>query len=848
MKKFLLLAFLFATPALAQYTTPSGGFDTYHGLASTTCTHGTATAFSLATVNVSGHTNKVLCDFSGHVFYLKSFFTFDNNIPGGGDENGSTFTYAHYVGAKYPSQQSWADSSIARFLTWGYTGLAPGRATSVTNPWTTANPVPYIAGSDISTYSVANPQGFSTTCLAHNLSTSLKTTGFGGQTTGVLVDYISPCWGSWYLTFLNNDNAFTVGSQSTAMKHFLIAVSDTDSDNSHCFGAGPDFVPANGNYDFRCGIMGLYLPPEQFADSSNSQIYTDPTIYLKKTFHDNVMSLRSTIAAVNTAYGSSYTTDLTSGNCFGPLQPSWLCPSPGAALSLGTGTGTALSFTGTTANTTVSEFSVYIANVSTLVAGDMGDANGTIYGKTTLQASLTAAVTNGSPTVTCSSCTSFNTSGAWNGAKILLGGVQYTISTVGSTSSLTLTGNYAAATGTTPMLFNFVKYTTGVISVMFASGQAPANGNAITAGYVQNGWGIGTGFMDEDCRAAHSSYCINNSNANIFYTGFSAGLKSDMKALSKSNAVGYASQATASIATWASAKGFTGKVMHAGIYTLGSWGAPPDSDILQGLAPYQDIIIASGSGNGFSKWSLGMIDYVNTNWGDVPIIETSYRVSNRDDSFDWRNNSCTATPPSTTVSCTLPSPIRFTTGDLIDAFCANTSYNRLQAHPSSVAGLVVTYTSTSATTASSTTCDIQYSDNNEGGFNSQNARGTDYKNDVGNAPTVAYTATGTRMFIGVIQWAWQDYWNEHLNWGVVTVRDNPLNGIDDSGPGTFACQPPDNTHNCGGETSAHLASGAPMGDFLSLTGQAHVSIDNYFLGTSPIQPPTGVIATPHGGE
>lgn len=765
------LLFLFFAPVVAaQYTTPTGGLDTYHGLNNAPCTHGTATAFSLDTVTVGAHQNRVLCDFLGHVYILKTFFTFDNQIPGGttgsGDETGTTHNYSFYTGAKYGTQQAWADASIGRFLSWGFTGLAPGRATSVTNPWTTANPVPYIAGADISFYSVFNPQGYSVSCLSHDLSTSLKTTSFSGQTTGSLVDYGDSCWGAWYTAYLNNDVAFAVRSQSTAMKHFLISISDTDADNSHCFGAGPDFVPANGNYDFRCGTMALYVPPAQFADSGRTQVYTsNPTIVIKKSLHDIAMAAHTNIAGINTSWGSSYTTDLTSGSCFGTLQPSFVCPSPASGLSLGTGNGATVTFTGTIPNVTVSKFSVYVAKNATIVGGDTG--GGALYGP-------------------------------------------------GSSNGLSGTINYS----------------TGAISVTFNT--APAAGVLISVGWIQNGWGIGTGLLDEDCRAGHT-YC---GSSLVFLTGMSTGMKADVNATTKADAQSYASQAVSAISTWAGANGFTGKVMHSGIYALGSWGTPPDSFVLQGLsAGGEDIIIASGSGNGFSSWTQSMVDYVRTAWGtDVPIIKSSYRVSNTDSSLAWQNVPCTATPPGTTVTCTLATPIVFSTGDLIDAKnCANSSYGTLQKHPLSVnTGTgVLTYTAGQATTVSSTTCDVLYSDNNEGGFISQAARGADYKNDIGAMPTVYYTSSGVGMFVGVAQWAWQDYWNEKLNWGIVTVKDNPYNGIDNGGPGTFACQAPDAAHTCGGEFARHLNGGTgAMGDFVDPVGQAHVQIDNYFLGAS----------------
>src|SRR4029077_2506250 len=48
-----------------------------------------------------------------------------------------------------------------------------------------------------------------------------------------------------------------------------------------------------------------------------------------------------------------------------------------------------------------------------------------------------------------------------------------------------------------PHVAGTVNYSTGKISLTFAAGHTPARGAAITADYVQNGWGIGTGLMDE---------------------------------------------------------------------------------------------------------------------------------------------------------------------------------------------------------------------------------------------------------------------------------------------------------------------------------------------------------------
>jgi hypothetical protein len=49
-----------------------------------------------------------------------------------------------------------------------------------------------------------------------------------------------------------------------------------------------------------------------------------------------------------------------------------------------------------------------------------------------------------------------------------------------------------------------INYSTGALNITFTAGHAPASGEAITATYVANGWGIGAGFLDEDDRPAHT--------------------------------------------------------------------------------------------------------------------------------------------------------------------------------------------------------------------------------------------------------------------------------------------------------------------------------------------------------
>ena len=57
-----------------------------------------------------------------------------------------------------------------------------------------------------------------------------------------------------------------------------------------------------------------------------------------------------------------------------------------------------------------------------------------------------------------------------------------------------------------PRLTGSVNYATGALNLSFTSGNAPASGTKITANYVKNGWGIGSGLMDEDGRPSHQPW------------------------------------------------------------------------------------------------------------------------------------------------------------------------------------------------------------------------------------------------------------------------------------------------------------------------------------------------------
>jgi hypothetical protein len=368
-----------------------------------------------------------------------------------------------------------------------------------------------------------------------------------------------------------------------------------------------------------------------------------------------------------------------------------------------------------------------------------------------------------------------------------------------------------------PGLSGTVNYGTGALSLTFNS--APPANAAITANYIQNGWGIGSGLLDEDCRGTHSSYCGDgSSNTTIYLTGVPANVQTDINALTQDTAAYYSSTINAKVQSWASAHGFTGHVPYLGPTTLGTWSAPPDRYVLQGFAGNVDAWQYGGVGT----FSQAELDFVNTHMGDVALIEGEYRTANTDSPYAWPNSACTHSGSS--VTCVIAAPNHFAAfaGNFhIDSTCNNADYSIMNVNYTATSN-TVTYTGSGTPSEASAICKVFFDDANVGGFPTQAARGQDFFNKVSILPSRSYTATGTHPFVGYFWWQYTDNEAEKLNWGLVTLRDNAYDGNEDVGP-IVVCSPPLLSFSCGSELRG------PFGSAISAVSSTNSTIDNILL-------------------
>ena len=403
---------------------------------------------------------------------------------------------------------------------------------------------------------------------------AVHTPVYSGYVYTAIPDWYDSGIGTWMLADLQNDTEwswFNNGSPSPYV-NYLIGMEVEDSDETAGFKVSPDFTtdPPGGN-NFNLGVMVAMLSPIETANScvalNNScspsteigYVYTDTKVYSKLALRNALATKYGTIGAMNTAWGSSYTTFDSSGVCVGS-QPV-ACASSVSADSVGTGNGSTLTFGTTLSHTTVSLCSFEILVAGSPVAGD--------------------DTVNGYPGDGCTSST----------------GVLW-----GPNSSGT------------------INYSTGVISITFTGGHAPANGAAITATYVANGWRIGTGFLDEDGRFSHQGW-MGTDFGSTTPSNVAAPVLADLNTFLKALAAQFFSTSATALHT------VLPNVMYLGPNSLSTFGVPAPAPVLQAAASYMD---AFATGNDAAQFSKAMMDYVETNYGDKPYFGSTYTCANAD--------------------------------------------------------------------------------------------------------------------------------------------------------------------------------------------------------------------------
>jgi hypothetical protein len=227
----------------------------------------------------------------------------------------------------------------------------------------------------------------------------------------------------------------------------------------------------------------------------------------------------------------------------------------------------------------------------------------------------------GSQPITCASTVPADSVGTGNGSTVTFSKTLSHPTVSGFSFQILVAGTPVAGDLGNGTLFGpnissgSINYSTGAISITFTS--APANGAAITATYVANGWGIGTGFLDEDNRPAHNSWMGNDwvamSNAN-------ATTVADLNVFYQAIAAKYFSDCRTQI------KAVYPNILILGPDSLSTWGAPSAAPVLRAAGQYTDAFVTGGQG----VFTQAEMDYIEANYGDKPYFGSFYSTANPD--------------------------------------------------------------------------------------------------------------------------------------------------------------------------------------------------------------------------
>jgi hypothetical protein len=530
----LALVFFCAPRASAQ----SSGLDKYGGATSLKCSKATGWFY---TEEIGGHW--WFCTPLGDAFYSVGI----EQVIANQDD-----TIKSAVNSKYGSTDAWTIATNQRLEAWGFNTFSTG---AYAGSWPVAidfefptdlngahsQPVkmPFIPEVRPAFYAMKNqPQGSGGPYLSDPVKSMLyvRSPYYTGYAPGVgVADYFDAGIETWLHDDLTRGNDYQWNAiNGSPYENYMLGIASDDGDEMYGFGAGPEFpTTPPGHNNPNLALIVATMSPVETANPDLGFVYADTLIHSKIAMRDYLAAKYGSVAALNAAWGSSYTTFDSSG-------------SPITGEILATGDGSTLTFSHEFQHPSASKFSVQVFVDGKTVAGSTD--NGDLWG----------------PDVTGRA-----------GDK------------------------------------------TGWIMLAFRPSHAPAANARITVNYIQNGWGLGSGFMDEDDRPSHQGwmgtdwFALGDANPHV---------KTDVNGFLEQLAAQYLSSCRKEL------KAAYPNILFLGPDSLNSWGAPPPAPVLRAAASSVDAFITSS----VTVFTPAELDFIEQNFGNKPFLGSFYSSANPD--------------------------------------------------------------------------------------------------------------------------------------------------------------------------------------------------------------------------
>lgn len=244
----------------------------------------------------------------GNAFWMTGvyFVTGSSSI----DELGAS--YDQRVAIKYPNTLTWATQCNRRLLSWGFNTLGEGTyavllptngSQTVKMPFVGLAPNPGITGWDVGAGSFK--------MLYTGLDTTVSSV-FSDSQPGHFPDVYDPAWNTNTVALFAADSNLATFKTSA----YFIGMFGDDTDYLNGFGPGVDFpTDPTGKYHWHLGYLSLVMAPTQATNvhAVGTPAYTTTEVFTKTALKNFLTTRYGTIGALNTAWGSSYSTFSSSG-------------------------------------------------------------------------------------------------------------------------------------------------------------------------------------------------------------------------------------------------------------------------------------------------------------------------------------------------------------------------------------------------------------------------------------------------------------------------------------------------------------------------------------------------------
>jgi hypothetical protein len=228
--------------------------------------------------------------------------------------------------AKYgDADLTWGPQTVRRLRSWGFNTIldhsslwvhAEQTCSGCSPSWANGQPekMPTVWFEDAASYPIRNVFGY---CSNPAKSIFERLNGaYYTRYSAPNPDPFDPCFATWITTHINTSAEFA----TAASNPYVIGFSSGESDFIWGFGSGAiaDFPTIGGGENSpHIGWVVLIAAPTQTYNSYWGVTYSDTTLYAKQALKNFLQGRYGTIAALNAAWGSSYTTFDSNGG-WGP--------------------------------------------------------------------------------------------------------------------------------------------------------------------------------------------------------------------------------------------------------------------------------------------------------------------------------------------------------------------------------------------------------------------------------------------------------------------------------------------------------------------------------------------------